>query len=198
MKLCVRNCSVSRIALISMPYASLRGKKEICVHAICRELIYVYKFSSHPCTPMVRSEYASDNACIDWALPVPFYNHWDLELQGSHTSSCHMYLFDMGNISGSAVRSLQFVLLSWNFSVVLYIRLQYLWEQVGYAVSFVKTLENIIFSEAIKSQSLTGKINLFGEIESALVCCHWRKMPRTVSPFNKSLTDAQAQNGSYS
>lgn len=39
-------------------------------------------------------------------------------------------------------------------------------------VSFVETLENIVFSEAIKSQSLTGKINLFGEIEGALVCCH--------------------------
>lgn len=47
-----------------------------------------------------------------------------------------------------------------------------MWEQVGYAVPCVETLENIIFSEAIKSQSLTGQINLFREIESALVCCH--------------------------
>lgn len=193
MKLCVRNCSVSRTALISMPYASLRGKKEICVRAIHGEWICVCRFSSHPSTLMVRAECASGNAWIDCASPVPFYNHWGLELQGNHPSSCHVYLFDLGNIAGSDVRSLQFVLLSWHFSVGLHIRLQYLWEQVGCAiVSFVETPENIIFSEAIKSQSLTRKINLFGEIESALVCCHWREMPQTVSPFNKSSTDAQA------
>lgn len=39
-------------------------------------------------------------------------------------------------------------------------------------ISFVETLENIIYSEAIKSQSVTEKISLFGEIESALICCH--------------------------
>lgn len=152
------------------------------------------RFSSHPSTLMVRP----DNACIDCAFPEPFYNHWDLKLQGSHTSSCHMYFFDMGNISGNMWDLFSLSCFPDIFSAGLYIRLQYLWEQVGDAVSFVETLENIIFSEAIKSQSLTGKINLFGEIESALVCCHWRKMPQTVSSFNKCLTDAQAQNGSYS
>lgn len=76
-------------------------------------------------------------------------------------------------------------------------QLHYVWENVGYAAPQVETLDNITSSEAINPGSLTGQINLFSEIESVLFCYRWRKIPQTVSPFNKPLTDTQAQNGSY-